>query len=206
MKSKPFLIAIAAFAVTATGVQAFQNTQMLARAGLSEKQISAFEVAKERKEAGDFEGARDVLVEAGVDEKVLKSMHQVMHESREAMRAALASVDYEAFKVAVVGSPLADVIDNEDDFKLFTQAQELKQAGKWAEAKVILDELGVQAPQRHFGMGHHGGMKLGGEFENLSDEQRDALQVAREANDKVAVQAILNDAGIEMPGRRMGHW
>ncbi len=47
MKSKPFLLAVAAFALTATGVQAFGNTQMLQRAGLSQAQISAFEVARE---------------------------------------------------------------------------------------------------------------------------------------------------------------
>ena len=206
MKSKPFLIAIAAFAVTATGVQAFGDSQMLERAGLSVEQISAFEVAKEKRESGDFEGARDVLVEAGVDEAVLKSVHQVMRESRVAMHKALEDADYEAFKVAVLGTPLADAVDTEDDFKQFLKAHDLKQEGKWDEAKVILNDLGVTPPQRHFGMGHRGGMMMGDDFQNLTDEQRDALQVAREANDKEAVQAILNDAGIEMPGRRMGHW
>jgi hypothetical protein len=206
MKSKPFLIAIAAFAVTATGVQAFQGTEMLQRAGLSEKQISAFETAKEKREAGDLRGARDVLVEAGVDETVLKSMHQVMHENREAMRTALDEADYEAFKTAVLGTPLADVITTEADFEQFVKAHELKQEGKWDEAKVILDELGVEPPQRHFGMGHRGGMRMGTEFENLTADQREALQVARKANDKEAAKAILDEAGIDMPGKRMGHW
>ena len=206
MKSKPFLIAIAAFAVTATGVQAFGNSQMLERAGLSEKQISAFESAREKRESGDFAGARDVLVEAGVDEKVLQSVHKVMHENRDAMLQALEAGDYSAFKIAVAGTPLADVIDTEEDFKQFAKAHSLKQEGKWNEAKVILDELGVEPPQRHFGMGRHGGMRMGDEFQNLSEEQRDAIQVARKANDKEAVKAILEEAGIEMPGHRMGHW
>jgi len=206
MKSKPFLIAVAAFAVTATGVQAFQSTEMLERAGLSEKQISAFETAKEKRNAGDLRGARDVLVEAGVDETVLKSMHQVMHESRVAIRKALENSDYVAFKAAVLGTPLADVITTEDDFKQLVKAHALKQEGEWDEAKVILDELGVEPPQRHFGMGRHGGMRMGEEFQNLSGEQRDALQVARKANDKEAVKAILAEAGIEKPGHRMGHW
>jgi hypothetical protein len=205
MKSKPFLIAIAAFAVTATGVQAFGNSQMLERAGLSEKQISAFEIAREKRESGDFEGARDVLVEAGVDEGVLQSVHKVMHENRNAMRQALEAGDYAAFKIAVVGTPLADVIDTEDDFSQFAKAHTLKQEGKWDEAKTILDELGVVPPQRHFGMGRHGGMRMGDEFQNLSLEQRDAIQVARKANDKEAVKAILEEAGVEMPGHRTGH-
>lgn len=206
MKSKPFLIAIAAFAVTATGVQAFGNTQMLERAGLSEKQISAFEIAKERRESGDFEGARDVLIEAGVDEEVLKSVHQVIHESKDAMRKALEDADYEAFKPAVANTPLADTIDTEDDFRQFAQAHELKQAGQWDEAKIILDELGVKSPQRHFGMGQRGGVRMSEEFQNLTGEQRDALQVARKANDKEVVKAILEEAGIDMPGKRIGHW
>jgi hypothetical protein len=201
MKSKPFLIAIAAFAVTATGVQAFGNSQMLERAGLSEKQISAFEIAREKRESG----ARDVLVEAGVDEGVLQSVHKVMHENRNAMRQALEAGDYAAFKIAVVGTPLADVIDTEDDFSQFAKAHTLKQEGKWDEAKTILDELGVVPPQRHFGMGRHGGMRMGDEFQNLSLEQRDAIQVARKANDKEAVKAILEEAGVEMPGHRTGH-
>lgn len=205
MKSKPFLIAIAAFAVTATGVQAFGNSQMLERAGLSEKQISAFEIAREKRESGDFAGARDVLVEAGVDERVLQSVHKVMHENRDAMRQALEAGDYAAFKIAVAGTPLADVIDTEDDFKQFVKAHALKQEGKWDEAKTILDELGVEPPQRHFGMGRHGGMRMGDEFQNLSEEQRDAIQVARKANDKEAVKAILEEAGIKMPEHRMGH-
>lgn len=205
MKSKPFLIAIAAFAVTATGVQAFGNSQMLERAGLSEKQISAFEIAREKRESGDFEGARDVLVEAGVDEKVLQSVHKVMHENRDAMRQALEAGDYAAFKIAVAGTPPADVIDTEEDFKQFVKAHALKQEGKWDEAKTILDELGVEPSQRHFGMGRHGGMRMGDEFQNLSKDQRDAIQVARKANDKGAVKAILEEAGIEIPGHRMGH-
>ena len=205
MKSKPFLIAIAAFAVTATGVQAFGNSQMLEQAGLSEEQISAFEIAREKRELGDFEGARDALVEAGVDEDVLQSVHKAIHKNREAMYKALEATDYEGFRSAIAGTPLADVIDNEEDFKQFAKAHALKQEGEWGEAKAILNELGVEPPQRHFGMGRHGGIKMGDEFQNLSQEQRDAIQVARTANDKEAVKAILEEAGVEMPGHRMGH-
>jgi hypothetical protein len=198
MKSKPFLIAIAAFAVTATGVQAFGNTKMLERAGLSEKQISAFEIAREMREAGDLDGARDALVEAGVDEEVLQSVHQIALASREAMHQALEEKDYEAFKAAVAGTPLAEDIKTEADFNKFAEAHQLKINGKWNEAKVILDELGIEPPQRHLGMGHKG-MRMGHEFQNLTDDQKEALQVARQANDKEAVKAILKEAGIEMP-------
>lgn len=198
MKSKPFLIAVAAFALTASGVQAFGDTQMLERAGLSGKQISAFEIAREKREAGDLDGARDVLVEAGVDEEVLQSVHQIARASREAIRQAVENGDYEAFKTAVEGTPLAQDIDTEANFKKFVEVHQLKEDGQWNEAKVILDELGVEPPQRHFGMGR-GGMRMGHEFQNLTDDQREALQVARQANDKEAAKAILKEAGVEVP-------
>ena len=76
MKSKPFLIAVAAFAVTASGVQAFGSAELLEKAGLNEKQITAFETAREKRQAGDFGAARDVLLEAGIDETVLHSVHE----------------------------------------------------------------------------------------------------------------------------------
>ena len=50
MQSKSLLIAIAAFAVTTTGVQAYGGTKILNRAGLSENQIEAIEEARELKQ------------------------------------------------------------------------------------------------------------------------------------------------------------
>jgi hypothetical protein len=205
MQSKSLLIAIAAFAVTATGVQAYGGADMLQKAGLTEDQISAFEVAREKRQSGDLEGARNTLVKAGVDENVLKAMHKASKESRDAIRQAVEKEDYEAFKTAVVGTPLADSVDTEADFKLFVQAHLLKEDGKWDEAKKILDELGVKPPQRHFGMGNHHGMKMGAQFQDLTDAQRQALQAAHKANDKEAEKAILEEAGITMPGHRMGN-
>lgn len=195
-------MAVAAFALTATGVQAFGSTQMLQRAGLSQAQISAFEVARERRQAGDFDGARDVLVEAGVDEEVLQSVHKAAHANREAVQQALEAGDYKAFKIAIEGAPLSEDIDSEADFKKFAEAHQLKQDGKWKEAKVILSELGVEAPYRGSMMGRHGkGMKMGHRFEDLTTDQAQALMVAHQANDKEAVTAILKEAGIEMPGK-----
>ena len=93
MKSKPFLIAVAAFAVTASGVQAFASTDLLEKAGLNERQIGAFEAAREKRHAGDFEGARDALLDAGIDEEVLQSVHIASREQREAIRATIVNKD-----------------------------------------------------------------------------------------------------------------
>ncbi len=206
MKSKPFLIAIAAFAVTATGVQAFQGTQILEKAGLTEEQIEAFETARELRESGDFKAARDTLLDAGVDEDTMQSVHKAMHEQRDAIKDAVEAADYEAFKTAVAGTPLAEAVDTEDDFKKFVEAHELREAGKWPEAKAILDELGIEPPERMPGKGHGKGMMGKPDFlDELTDDQREALEVARKANDKEAVKAILNEAGIERPARGH-HW
>lgn len=205
MQSKSLLIAIAAFAVTATGVQAYGGADMLQKAGLTEDQISAFETAREKRQSGDIIGARDTLVKAGVDEKVLVAMHKASKEAKDAIRQAVEKGDYAAFKSAVVGTPLADSIDTEADFKRFVEAHLLKEDGKWQEAKKILDELGVKAPQRHLSMGHHKGMGIRHHFQDLSDGQRQALQIAHKANDKDAEKAILREVGIDMPGPRQGN-
>lgn len=203
MKTKPFLVAIAAFAVTASGVQAFGGTELLERAGLSEKQIGAFEIAREKREAGDIVGARDVLIEAGIDENVLHSVHAASREMRAAMRQALEDEDFTAFIEAVEDTPLAS-IDTEEEFARFVEAHVLKEAGKHTEAKVILDELGIEAPAHHGRFLH----KMGGfhrELDELTSEQREALRVAHQANDKNAEEAILEEAGIEPHGHLRGH-
>lgn len=205
MQSKSLLIAIAAFAVTATGVQAYGGSDLLVKAGLSQEQISAFETAREKRQSGDISGARDTLVKAGVDEEILQAMHRASKESRDALRQALEKGDYEAFKTAVAGTPLAGSVDTEADFKLFVQAHLLKEDGKWEEAKKILDELGVKPPQHHFVMSQHHPMGMGRHMQDLTPEQQSALEVARKANDKEAVRAILQETGMTIPSHRHGY-
>lgn len=129
--SKSFAIAVAAFAVTASGVQAFGNHEFLTNAGLTDDQVVAVQEARELKRSGDAEAARDILVEAGIDLEAVK---------------------------------------------------ELRQAHK-----------------KH----HHGHWLKEQIDEKLSDDQLEAFQVAREANDREAARAILEEAGIERPEK--GH-
>lgn len=79
MKSKSFLIAVAALAVTASSTNAFHDV-LLKRAGLSKEQLAAFEVAQELSREGDVTAARDVLVEAGIDEVVIDQIRVVKSE------------------------------------------------------------------------------------------------------------------------------
>jgi hypothetical protein len=200
MKSKPFLIALAAFAVTATGAHAFDGTRLLEKAGLNEAQISAFETAHELRAAGDFEKARDVLTEAGVTEDVLKALREAARENREAIRLAIEAKDYSAFKEVVADSPFAQTIDSEEKFMRLVEAHTLRSEGKFDEARALMTDLGVESPKHGLMWGGHGKAGRWHHHDELTDEQREALQVARKANDKEAVRAILQEAGIDRRG------
>jgi hypothetical protein len=171
MNPKALLVPIAAFAVTVTGVQAF-NSDLLQRAGLSEEQIAAFEVAQELRQEGDKDAARDVLLEAGIDLETMKSVRQAMHEHRHEMHQAITDAveanDFAAFKVAVEGSPLADIVTTEADFALFKEAHELRAEGEHDEAKEIMTELGFD--EFHHKFGSHRGPGFGHGKEIKSSE------------------------------------
>jgi len=153
MNPKSLLIPLAAFAVAVTGVQAF-SSDILLRAGLNDEQIAAFEVAKELRKEGDKDGARDILIEAGINEQTMRAIREAMHKEKsamhEAMKAALEAGDFSAFKLAVEGSPIADIITTEADFTLFKEAHEHREA-----AAAIMEELGF--PEHGEAMsGRHG--------------------------------------------------
>ncbi len=157
MNPKNLLIPLAAFAVAVTGVQAF-TSDVLSQAGLNEEQIAAFEVAKELREEGDREGARDVLAQAGIDEEIMGAIREAMHSERsamhEAMEASLEANDFAAFTKAVAGSPIADIVTTEEDFALFKEAHEHREA-----ADAIMTELGFPEHGKGKGgmYGHHRG-------------------------------------------------
>lgn len=211
MNSKSLLIAIAAFAVTATGAQAFVGPDVLRRAGLSEEQVAALEVARSLRAEGDQKKARDVLVKAGIDESTMATVRSLVHEARRAMHEAVESGDYTAFKVAVAETPLADIITTEADFEQFKKAHDLRRVGEYEEAQAIFNDLGVVSPSagRRGGEEYHrpgrGGVgRPEAEGSGLTSEQRDALRAARQANDHDTVRAILEEVG-EHRGRH-GRW
>lgn len=188
MHSKSLLIAIAAFAVTATGAQAFVGSRYLEEAGLSETQVEALKEAQDLRKEGKNTKAREVLVEAGIDEEVMESLRKAMQHAREAMQHAIEDGDYEAFKNSITGSPLVDIITTEADFVEFARAHTLQKAGEYDEAQVILTELGLPEHVNHQGL--RSGLVL-------TEAQRDALHTARQANDEETVRAILKEAGVD---------
>ena len=192
MQSKSFLIAIAAFAVTATGVHAYGGNKMLQRAGLSKDQVNAVEQAQALRAAGDVTAARDTLATAGITEDTLRSLHTTAEQTRSAAHEALAAGDYETFKAAVADSPLADLITTEADFDQFRAAHEFRHASDRQKVRVGQRDL-QQKPAKQ---------SVRSPFlSELSDEQRDALRVARQANDRATIQAIFDEAGIEVGSR-----
>ena len=209
---KTFLIPVAAFAVTVTGASAF-NSDMLRRAGLTDEQVSAFEQAKELRQSGDTEAARDVLVAAGIDESVMGRVRAAMGESSfkfkhgrdSEVQAAIEANDYSAFRLAIAGSPLSDIINSEAEFALFVEAHNHIKAGDRDSAKAIMEDLGITKDKKHDGKkrGPWGG-KDPAFMASLSEEQRVELKAAFEARDHEKVREIMEAAGIEKPGKGKG--
>lgn len=207
MNIKSVLIPVAAFAVTVTGASAF-SPELLEKAGLSNEQISAFEEAKELREAGDKDAARDVLVAAGIDEETMQKIREAMREAhdeyRVAIRTAVENNDYEAFLVAIDGSPLAEIIDTEAEFASFVEAHELMEGGDRESAKEIMDDLGIQ---RLEGKGHFIHKWGDGEppfFSDLTDEQKAEFKEAVEDHDHEKVKELLEEYGVDLKVRGEG--
>jgi len=200
MHSKSLLIAIAAFAVTASGVHAYVGNKHLNKAGFSQHQIEALAEARELKSQGEVEKARDLLLKVGVDEKKLEALRKISHKSHRELHEAVENSDFEGFRKAIVGTPLEDIVVTEDDFKLFKEAHDLRQSGNLTEAKVIFDELGISDHKKH-GHGHYQ-KKYKNDWLQLSVEQRDALRVARQANDNETIEIILGEAGIDITHKK----
>ncbi len=201
MQSKSLLIAIAAFAVTTTGAQAYVGNKYFNQSGLSTEQVQAFSQARDLRRKGKIDKARDVLMEAGVTEETIASLRSAAHASKNAIEEAVEAKNLVAFKEAISGTPLYDVITTEADFKLFVEAYELRREGNFIEAKEILDDLGVSGEGRHLFAGRRG--KGHSHTSDLSSEQKAALTAARQANDEEIAVAILEEAGIS---RAKGGW
>ncbi len=159
---KEIFIPVAAFAVTATGVSAF-NADVLDKLDidLSDTQISALEEAHELKQSGaDRSEVFEILDEAGIDKETLKEIKTAAKEhrqaNREAVREALENNDYDAYLEVVAGSPRADLIDSTDDFEKLVEAYELREAGDKEAAREIMEELGFERPEGK-DRGHRGG-------------------------------------------------
>lgn len=122
------------------------------------------------------------------------------HEERQAMRDALEAGDYDAFVKATADLPKPDDAPaiTEAIFEKMVEAHKLRQAGDLDGARAIMEELGFPFKRS---MTPPGAMR-GPKFENLTDEQKDAMQKAHElfrSGDEELAKATLEDAGLELP-------
>jgi len=157
MNAKTLLIPLAAFALTATGVSAF-NVDVLEKAGLTQSQISALETAQELRKEGDKDKAREILEKAGIDLKTMEAMRTAMHAHKDAMRTAIDDAvradDYELFKNAIADSPLKDIVTSKEDFELFKKAHEFRAQGENESAEEIFRELGFEPKHKGNALRH----------------------------------------------------
>ena len=197
-KSTSLFIAVAAFAVTASGVHAFSSPELLIKAGLSDDQVVAIQEAQELKATGDMAAAKETLEAAGITKETMRQIREVAKEAKQAVRDALEAGDYQAFKAVIVDSPLEELVTNEADFNQFMAAHELRREGDTDAARAIFTELGIdRSDHAHKYSKKHRGLQAEAR-EQLTDEQREALEIAHRANDKEAVRAIFAEAGIEL--------
>lgn len=174
--AKALLIPVAAFAVTVTGVSAF-NSDVLEKAGLNTEQVEAFERARDLRKDGDRDGAREVIMNAGIDMETMHSVREAMHEHRHEMHSAIDTAveagDYDAFKEAVKGSPLDDIVTSEDDFQRFAEAHNLRKEGDREAAREIMEDLGFEDRDGHIDNMEDHGMREGVHGEHRGDFHRD---------------------------------
>jgi len=154
-------VPVAAFLVTVTGASAFTGGAWLSNLsaddlGITQEQKSALEEAITLRHNAR-EQAENVLAEADIDAATWENIREAVREERdthhEAVEEALESGDYDAFRKAVGGTPVADVIDTEDEFEKFAEAHELMEAGDRDGARGIMDELGLERGRGFGGMG-----------------------------------------------------
>ncbi len=194
MQSKSLLIALAAFAVTATGVQAYDvSNKYLNQAGITSTQVQALSQARDLRRKGEKDKARDLLVKAGVTEETINSLREAAKSAHNDIEDAVLKADFTAFRQAILGTPLYDIINTEADFALFREAHALKAKGKYQEARGLMSDLGLKPKDqgkthRFFRPEIH---------DELGADEKEAIRAARQANDPETVRAILKEAGYE---------
>ncbi len=112
--------------------------------------------------------------------------HQEMRQAHEQVETAVENGDFAAFKTATANSPMAGVIDTQEEFNKLVEAHTLKEAGDKDGAKAIMDELGIKPP-----MGMKGGMPgMHGDKDGKGAEVKAAI----ENGDYASFQALVSES------------
>lgn len=142
-----------------------------------------------------------ITTSADESEEDRKVQFEKRAEIHKQVKAAVEQNDYNAWVTAVSESKMAekhaDKI-NEETFGKLVEAHELFQSGDKEAAKEIMKELGLKKKHRKGFMKH----KRSEAFQNLTDEQREALKAARESGDREQVKELMSEFGLK-PHKRM---
>jgi len=200
MQSKSLLIALAAFAVTTTGAQAHVSNKYFNQAGLTSSQVQALSQARNLRQKGEIEKARDVLMGAGVTQETIDSLRHATRSAQSDIDVAIEKEDFSSFRQAILGTPLYDIINTEADFAHFREVHALKAEGKYIEARELMSDLGFESKIQNRTNRFYRPER----YVELSDNEKEAIGAAKQANDPQTVQAILKEAGFETNKHRFG--
>jgi len=113
---------------------------------VTEETFEILQEAHRLAEAGDKEGARALLQDAGI--KRPGKHRRGGGEQPEAVREALQNNDYQAWAELLANHPNADAFVNESTFAVLREAYLLKEAGDREGARALLQEAGIKHPRR----------------------------------------------------------
>jgi len=121
------------------------------RKNLSEEQKQVLEEVRELKQNGDYEGARELIEESGIE---LPRHHgeksQEMIEKHQEIKKAIENDDYESFLELTEDSNREIEID-EDIFNKMVEAHSLRVDGDHEGAREIMKEIGFERPHKKGG-------------------------------------------------------
>lgn len=139
-----------AYAASDQGFQRFTN--------LSDTQRDVLEESRELRQDGDWEAARELVENAGIDIPRFRRgpASEEMMEKHEAVRLAIENDDYDSFLELTEDSPMQVEI-SEDDFNKIVEAHALRVAGDYDGARKIMEDsslnIGVGRMLGRGGMG-----------------------------------------------------
>ena len=142
----------------ATSVGAANIDDLTAKLNLTSSQVETLESVHELKGSEDFdrETIKEMIEDAGIDTEAL---HEAKHELRDERRAELEAIfesgDYDAFVALSADRENAPEI-TESQFEVMVQAHELREAGDREGAREVLEEVGIDRPERPGKRGHRG--------------------------------------------------
>ena len=148
-KTLTITLSALAFLILSAGVTYAASEEGLKRFdNLSDEQKSVLEEARDLREQGDYEAARDLIQNSGIDFPRFERGHRLM-ENREEVKKAIEDGDYDTFVELTEDSPRNIEID-EDTFNKLVEAHSLRMEGDHEAARKIMEEIG-------FDRGHKAG-------------------------------------------------